>query len=68
MTTTTVSTAAKNLKQFIGANIVDGRGFKTLELANEYARLKIAAWGSNLVCVEVERYHGLYIPRFNVYD
>ena len=68
MSTNTVSTADKELKQFIGANIVDGRGFKTLELANEYARLKIAAWGSNLVCVDVERFNGLFMPLFNVYD
>lgn len=68
MSTYTVSKEDKELKLFIGANVVDGRGFKTLELANEYARLKIAAWGSNLVCVDVERFDGLFMPYFNVLD
>ena len=67
MSTYTVSKADIELKQFICANIVDGIGFKTLELANEYVRLSKATW-SNLVCIGVARSKGLYIPEFNVFD
>ena len=43
-------------------------GFSTPELAAEYARLKMAWWGSNLVYLGNEQEDGKFYPRFNSFD
>ena len=48
--------------------MLDGGGFKTQELANQYAALRIAAWGSNLVYCGAECKNNAWVPTFNVWD
>ena len=68
MSTYTVSKETIELKLFIGYNLVNGEGFKTLELANEFVRLRAAAKKDDLVCIGMAKSKGLYIPQFNHYD
>ena len=68
MSTYTVSKETIELKLFIGYNLVNGTGFETLELANEFVRLRAAAQIDDLVCIGMAQNKGLYIPQFNHYD
>ena len=36
--------------------------------ANEYAKLKIEWWGSNLIYVGCDELEGYFYPKFNVWD
>lgn len=49
-------------------NEYGNEGFKTLELANTYSKLKCDWWGSNLVVLPTEEKDGLFYPKFNVFD
>jgi len=42
--------------------------FSTIELCDEYCRLKKNWWGSNLVVLPNEKNDGLWSPRFNVFN
>jgi hypothetical protein len=65
---TTTPTATQLLKNFSAINMLDGGGFKTQELANQYAALRMAAWGSNLVYCGAECKNNAWVPTFNVWD
>jgi hypothetical protein len=54
--------------KFREANGRGDDGFKTPELATEYARLKTDWWGSNLVYLGNEEVDGLFYPKFNSFD
>lgn len=43
-------------------------GFASLELSNEFSRLKRIFWGSNLIILETEIKAGRFYPQFNVFD
>jgi hypothetical protein len=63
------NTSDKALNKFNAFKNEHGNeGFKTLELANTYAKLKCEWWGSNLVVLPIEEKNGLFYPRFNVFD
>lgn len=42
--------------------------FPSIELCNEFCRLKRDWWGSNLVVLPSEEINGLWSPRFNVWN
>ena len=45
-----------------------GLGFKTADLANQFAAIKRAAWGDNLVYLGAEEENGVFYPEFNLFD
>jgi|LauGreDrversion4_2_1035121.scaffolds.fasta_scaffold2604658_1 hypothetical protein len=51
-----------------GLNINSTWCFKSEEEANEYAKLKIEWWGSNLVYLGCDIIEGFFSPKFNVWD
>jgi len=60
-----------SLKQFAdqyGVRTDSGLGFKTIESANQFAALRRASWGDNLVYVGAKKIGGLFFPEFNLFD
>jgi len=51
-----------------GLNINYNWCFKTIEDANEYAKLKCEWWGSNLIYLGSKNIDGYFYPGFNVWD
>ena len=66
--TTNTPTASQLMRNFSTIHMIDGGGFKTQDLANEYAALRMASWGSNLVYCGAECINGVWMPFFNVWD
>ena len=60
-----------NQKQFAnkhGIRTARGLGFGTADLANQFAAIKLAAWGDNLVYLGAEEENGIFYPQFNLFD
>ena len=66
-TTTKKDLSFEFAKQF-GTNINSNWAFKSETEANEYAKLKIEWWGSNLIYVGCDELEGYFYPKFNVWD
>ena len=67
----TATTKQMTVKQFATKNGVDtvcGLAFKTIQDANQFAALRCASWGNNLVYLGAREIGGLFLPEFNVYD
>jgi hypothetical protein len=67
------NTATKQMtaKQFATENGVQtlcGLAFKTIEHANQFAAIRCASWGDNLVYLGAVETGGLFLPEFNVFD
>ena len=64
-------TTTMNQKQFAnehGIRTDRGIGFKTADMANQFAAIKRAAWGDNLVYLGAEEENGIFYPEFNLFD
>jgi hypothetical protein len=51
-----------------GIRTARGLGFVTAALANQFAAIKLAAWGDNLVYLGAEEENGVFYPEFNLFD
>ncbi len=62
-----ISKELKAYREFIEKH-GNGDCYDTLQLAREYVDLKMAWWGSNLVCLGIDEKNGKFYPQFNVFD
>jgi hypothetical protein len=51
-----------------GIRTARGLGFETVDLANQFAAIKRAAWGDNLVYLGADEENGVFYPEFNLFD
>ena len=59
---------AKQFADEKGIRSESGLGFKTANEANQYAALRRAAWGDNMVYLGAKEFNGLFVPEFNLFD
>jgi hypothetical protein len=60
--------ALAKFREFIQKHGDCQNGYETSDLASEYANLKKAWWGNNLVFLGIEEKENRYYPTFNVFD